>query len=162
MGHIRESIDVDAPPAACFALAADVRRLPEWNTVIAEVKDIAGPVDRVGSTYTTVARIVGWRIDGTNEVTRFERPSLIETKGTSPTGGRLTITSSFAPQVAGTRTTVEIDYELPGGLFGGIADKLFAERKLERDTRHSNGNFKALVEAEGSKSAASVPAAPTV
>jgi hypothetical protein len=41
-----------------------------------------------------------------------------------------------------------MDYELPGGFFGGIADKLFMERQIERDIKHSNATFKALCEAE--------------
>jgi hypothetical protein len=39
-------------------------------------------------------------------------------------------------------------YELPGGFIGDLAFKLFAERAVERDLRHSNENFKAIVEAE--------------
>ena len=41
---------------------------------------------------------------------------------------------------------MEIDYELPAGLLGQIADKLFVERTIERDLRHSIESFKALVE----------------
>jgi hypothetical protein len=37
---------------------------------------------------------------------------------------------------------------LPGGFFGGIADKVFIERQIERDIKHSNENFKALCEAK--------------
>ncbi|MGH2356885.1 MAG: hypothetical protein ACRDGJ_02595 [Candidatus Limnocylindria bacterium] len=44
--------------------------------------------------------------------------------------------------------TVELDYELPGGLAGDIADKLFMERAIERRIRHSNENLKALAEAK--------------
>lgn len=41
-----------------------------------------------------------------------------------------------------------MDYELPGGFFGDIADRLFMERQIERDVKHSNENFKALCEAK--------------
>jgi hypothetical protein len=44
--------------------------------------------------------------------------------------------------------TVDLDYELPGGFLGGVADKVFAERAMVRDVRHSSENFKALVEQE--------------
>jgi len=37
---------------------------------------------------------------------------------------------------------------MPGGVFGGIADKLSIERSFEPGLRHSAENFKALVEAE--------------
>jgi uncharacterized membrane protein len=48
----------------------------------------------------------------------------------------------------GTDISFEMDYELPGGFIGGIAVKLFMERQIERDIKHSNENFKALCEAK--------------
>ena len=43
---------------------------------------------------------------------------------------------------------IDIEYELPPGIIGQIADRLFVERAVERDLRHSIENFTALVEAE--------------
>jgi hypothetical protein len=39
---------------------------------------------------------------------------------------------------------------LPGGFAGSVADKLFVERAIERDVKHSMENFKAICEAETS------------
>jgi uncharacterized membrane protein len=44
--------------------------------------------------------------------------------------------------------SIEVDYELPGGFVGGVADKLFVERAIERDIKHSLENFKAICEAD--------------
>jgi uncharacterized membrane protein len=41
-----------------------------------------------------------------------------------------------------------MEYELPGGLIGDLANRLFMERALERQMRHSNENLKALCEAQ--------------
>jgi uncharacterized membrane protein len=42
--------------------------------------------------------------------------------------------------------TVELEYDLPMGLFSGIAEKLLGG-SIERDLRHSMENFKALCKA---------------
>ena len=52
----------------------------------------------------------------------------------------------MTPIGTGTEVVLEVDYELPAGIFGKVADKLFIERAVERDLRHSIENFKAFIE----------------
>ena len=146
MGHIRESVDVDAPVETCWALQADAARFPDWNTTVIEVKDISGPIDRVGASFTIVSKVLGRRIEATNEVTRVEPMKLFEFRGSGAGGARGDFRTEFEPRGTGTRVTTQIDYDLPGGWFGDIADKLFGERQLERDVKHSSEHFKALAE----------------
>jgi len=148
MGHIRQSSHIDAPPEAVFALAIDATRTTEWNTAVIEVKDVSGPLDRVGASYTEVLKLGGRRLESRWEVSRVERPTLLELTGTAPGGGRSTVVNRFEPAGTGTDFRLELDYELPGGFVGGIADKLFVERAIERDARHSQENVKAICEAE--------------
>ena len=148
MGHIRESIHIDAPIDQVWELGADCKRYPEWQTGTVEVKDCTGPIDHVGATYTVVYKSMGRKLEATFEVTRAEKPRLVEQKGTVPGGGHATATQTLEMADGGTDLTFTMDYELPGGFVGGMADKLFMERALERDIRHSNDNFKALCEAE--------------
>jgi len=148
MGHIRESIHIDAPIGQVWELGAKCERYPEWQTGIVEVKDCTGPIDHVGAKYSIVYKSMGRRLDATFEVTRAEGPRLIEQKGTVPGGGHATFLQTAEPAGGGTDITLTMDYELPGGFIGDLANKLFMERALERDIRHSNENFKALCEAE--------------
>jgi uncharacterized membrane protein len=148
MGHIRESIHIDSPIEHVWELGAKCERYPEWQTGIVEVKDCSGPIDHVGAKYSIVYKSMGRRLDATFEVTRAERPRLIEQKGTVPGGGNATFLQTAEPAGGGTDITLTMDYELPGGFIGDLANKLFMERALERDIRHSNENFKALCEAE--------------
>jgi uncharacterized membrane protein len=148
MGHVREQFHIDAPIEAVWDLAVDVQRLVEWQSGLVEVKDATGKLDRVGASYSPVFRFAGRKLDGHFEVTRIEKPNLIEEKGTSPGGGKATTTFKLGRSGSGTDVSSEIDYELPGGFFGNIADKLFMERQIERDIKHSNANFKALCEAK--------------
>lgn len=151
MGRVRESIDIDAPLEVCWALNADAARLTEWNKSILEVRDVSGPLDQVGTTYTGVVKAMGRKFDGRNEVIAVEPMKSIETAGSGVGGAKAKVHVDFARRGQGTRVTVTIDYELPGGLFGGIAEKLFATRQLEGDLRASNAGFKALAEKDAAK-----------
>lgn len=148
MGHVREKVYIEAPVDVCWDLGADASRIPEWQEGVLEVKDITGKLDQVGAGYSTVLRIMGRRLEGRFEVSKVDKPRLVELSGTAPGGGRAKSTVWLEPAGGGTDLTVEIDYELPGGLIGDVADKVFMERAVERQIRHSNENFKALCEAK--------------
>lgn len=148
MGHVLQTGHIDAPPEKAFALAIDAARIPEWNSSVVEVKDISGSMDQVGSSYVSVLKLGGRPLEGRWEVSRVERPRLLEYTGTAPGGGRASANNRFEASDSGTDITIEIEYDLPGGFIGGIADKLFVERAIERDVKHSVENFKAICEAE--------------
>ena len=148
MGHVVHGIHIDAPPERVFDLTVDAARLPEYMTNISEVKDVSGPLDRIGASYTGVMKIIGRRLEGHWEVVRVEKPAYVELLGTAPGGGRATFITRNEPKDGGTDRTVELDYELPAGFAGELADKLFVEKAIERDTRHSMENLKAICEAK--------------
>jgi uncharacterized membrane protein len=148
MGHVRQMSHVDAPPDKVFALTIDATRDPEWNSSVVEVKDVTGLLDRVGASYVAILKLGGRRLETRWEVSKVERPRLLELAATAPGGGHATSTTTFEPAGGGTDMTIEVDYELPGGFVGGVADKLFVERAIERDIKHSIENFKAICEAE--------------
>ena len=153
MGHVRHTGHIDAPPDRVFAMTIDATRDPEWNSSVVEVKDVTGLLDKAGASYTAMLKLGGRQLETRWEVVRVDKPRLIEQTATSAAGGRATSTTTFEPAAGGTDITIEVDYELPGGFVGGVADKLFVERAIERDVRHSMENFKAICEAE-----AAVPA----
>jgi len=148
MGHVRDTFHIDASPDRVWALSIDPSRYSDWQAGLVEVKDITGPLDHVGSKVTVVFKVMGRRLEGTVEVTKVEPGKLIEERGSIVGGGPAVSTFRIEPVSGGTDMTVELDYELPGGLIGDIADKLFMERAIERQIRHSNENLKALIEAK--------------
>lgn len=148
MGHVRDKYHVDAPIEVCWELGADASRIVEWQEGVLEVKDISGKLDRLGAGYSPVFRFAGRKLEGRFEVTKIDKPRMAELTGTNPGGARAKVTVWNEPAGTGTDITFEIDYELPGGFVGDLADKLFMERAIERQIRHSNENFKALCEAK--------------
>ena len=148
MGHVREKFHVDAPIEVCWELGADPGRFLEWQEGVLDVTDYTGKLDHLGAGYSPVFRIAGRRLEGRFEVTRIDKPRVMELTGTNPAGARSKSTTSLEPAGTGTDVIFELEYELPGGFVGQFADKLFMERSIERQIRHSNENFKAICEAK--------------
>jgi uncharacterized membrane protein len=148
MGHVRQKTHIDAPPDTVFAFVIDPSRIPEWNSSVVEVKDVTGKLDTVGASYTAILKLGGRRLETRWEVTRIEGQRLAEFVASSPAGGRATSTTTLEPAAGGSDVMLEVDYDLPGGFVGGMADKLFVERAIERDIKHSFENMKAICEAE--------------
>jgi uncharacterized membrane protein len=146
VAEVRDQFRINAPADRVWAVAIDANRIPEWQTNVVEVRDVSGTLDQVGSRYTALNRLAGRPIEGEWEVTRAEPARLLELKGTAPGGGRAVNRITFTPTDGGTDLAVEFDYELPGGFLGQFANRLFVERAVQRDVRHSGENFKALCE----------------
>ena len=146
MGHFRDTIHIDAPIDHVWEVFADTRRIPEYDVNMIEVKDYDERIDQVGAKFTSVVRVLGRKMNGTFETTKVERPHILEQKVTLPGGGHATASFTFVEADGGTDQTMVTDYELPFGMFSGVAEKFLAN-SIERDGHHTNENFKALCEA---------------
>jgi uncharacterized protein YndB with AHSA1/START domain len=146
MVHIRVRQHIEAPIEHVWELAADCSRIPEWSVGFVEVRDCPDRIDQIGARYTTVGRVLGRHIIGSWETTRADRPHFFERQGVARTGDRATIAVTLIEADGGTDSTYEFQYQLPGGMFSGVAEGL-AAAAIERDLRHANENFKALCEA---------------
>jgi uncharacterized membrane protein len=145
MGHLRLSEHIDAPIDHVWETNASCERLPEWNVNIVEVKDCQGRLDRVGARVTTVVRVFGRRIEGSQETTMPDKPRAFTLKLVGASGAKATVNGTYSEARGGTDATVELEYDLPMGMFAGVAEKLLGG-SIERDLRHSMENFKALCE----------------
>jgi uncharacterized membrane protein len=146
MTTVRTTAHYDAPIERVWELGTDFKRYPEWNVSYPEVKEVTGPVDKVGTRILSVTKVLGRRMEGWGEIVEVDKPRFLKTVGSSHEGGKLTIIYRLTPAGEGTDFELESEYELPAGFLGHIADKLFVEKSVERDLRHSMENFKALVE----------------
>lgn len=148
MGTVFSRTHIDVSPEFVFDFLVDPARIPEYQVDVTSVKDFIGQLDHVGASYTAVMKILGRPLEGRWEVTRFEKPKYFELKGTSPGGGYATLVNRLEPAGTGTDVTFELTYELPAGFLGTMFDKVFVERTIERDQRHSAESFKAFCEAK--------------
>jgi uncharacterized protein YndB with AHSA1/START domain len=148
MTNVRLTTHFDAPIERVFDLATDYSRYPEWNVSYADIKQVTGPVDKVGTKIHSVMKILGRKMEGWGEVVEVDRPRYLKIAGTGLEGGKLTYSQRLTSVGTGTDLEFDSEYELPAGILGHIADKLFVEKAVERDLHHTMENFKALVEAK--------------
>jgi len=145
MAHVEMTEHVEAPIEDVFELFIDVKRWPEFMPS-GEIKEVTGPLDKVGTRVHSVMQFLGRKMDSWDEIVEVERPRLL--KMVSREGMESTATYRLTPAGEGTDVVVETDYELPAGFLGHIADRVFIEKWMERQMRHASENFKALAEAK--------------
>ena len=101
MGHVRQMGHVDASADQAFALSIDAKRIPEWNSSVSETKDVSGPLDKVGASYVAILKLGGSRLESRWEVSKVEKPRLLEFTGSAPGGGRATAITRIEPTPGG-------------------------------------------------------------
>ena len=150
MSHLSTTLVVDAPAEQVFDLVADPTRNPEWQSLLAEMGDIAGRPGGIGSSYTGLYRVAGRKLTGRFVVTAAERPTLLQVAGTT-TGGWTRWTTVIEPRGPQCEIRVSLEYELPGEIAGGFFGLLTGNR-LQAELRKTYASLQAIVEAEATSS----------
>jgi hypothetical protein len=110
----------------------------------AQISDVSGPYDQVGTTYVQTMKMMGSEWTSTSKVVEVEPLRLIHEH--SDDNGVMDTFFRFAPEGNATRVIVEADYEMPGHI-PGFLKNLWTKSYFERQTRHMLGDFKAIAEA---------------
>lgn len=128
MSRIRRSVAIDAPPAAVWAVLADVRQLPDFSesTVAVVAPDL---LTTVGQTFEQTVRLGGREFTSTWKVTALDPGRELIIEGSVLPGTHYTMTESIEPDGDGTQLSLIMDYKLPFGPLGRLASKLGAERR---------------------------------
>jgi uncharacterized protein YndB with AHSA1/START domain len=145
MGQVKMHAHAEAPIEQVFEYAADVNRWAEWNVSVVEMEPRV-PLAKVGDRFAGKNKFLGRVENIEGEVTAIERPRLIAFVSGPPSGGHENWTAHFIPAGTGTDIDCVIDYEVPLGLVGAFADKLFIERQVQQMLDQSRDSFVALVE----------------
>ena len=124
MGHVLQSGHIDAPPEKAFAIAIDAARIPGMERLRQRGKGhhrLAGPARQQLRVGPQTRRSP---LEGLLEVSRVESPRLLGSPGPHSVVGEppRRIASRRPPPARD--VAIEIEYELPGGFVGGMADKL--------------------------------------
>jgi hypothetical protein len=123
-------------------------RMPEWNGELAEVRDVCGPMDRVGGGYRQVWRFMGRRLvaPGLWQVVAIDPMRHRVFRGVTPMGP--VIGQDWFDSVDdGTVLTIEAEYEVPLGPFGVVVEPLM-RRMFTRTTRRNAQLLDALLAVE--------------
>ena len=142
MIHMKEEIRVEAPVEHVWAYFCDTSRWHDWAPRL-ETSNWSGPLDRVGTTYVSTVKILGFEMKQTNTVVEVEPLRLIHQHSDQ---GPEDDYYRFEPEGDATRAVVESDYEMPGYI-PGFLKNLMTKSFFERQMRHILQDFKALAEA---------------
>lgn len=132
-----------APIEVVFDLWTNLERMPEWVGGVTRVTDVSGPVDRVGTRYTT------WfgRMKSPTEVIEAERPRLFGTRfGNAILRG--TNRTLLEPDGTGTRITETFQTV---GLISAISARIFASGSYRGSFQGELEAFARLAEAEAAR-----------
>ncbi|MDP9402585.1 MAG: SRPBCC family protein [Actinomycetota bacterium] len=145
MTEINHSIEIAAPPEAIFPELTDLHRLTRWSTI---TETHEGPDEQItaGHEFDQSIRVAGVKLQTRWRCTECEPPHRVGYEATSPGGGRLHMRQTVEPTATGSRVQLHVDYDLPGGAIGDLLDKVYVERRNEREVEHSLQNLKDLVE----------------
>lgn len=147
MAHIKQDVHIANPPEEVFAVLVEVERLPRFSDMTVGVRHTPGRPLRPGDRFTQIIRLAGMELETDWEVTELEPNVLLRVEGRSQGGGRATLVERISPEGGGSRVAFEVDYDMPLGVLGDIADKLVGiEQHHEEDAERILSRLKELCE----------------
>ncbi len=148
MAHIARTIEIDRPPEEIFDYITDLDRLTEWATMVKETRDLGDRPIKQGTTFSQTIKAAGSvDIDCDWHVKQLQRPRHVHYEATAPDGGQMQMSQTIMPLDGGrSKVEIDLDYEVPGGVLGQIADKLVFEGQNEREAETSLENLKRILE----------------
>ncbi len=142
MEHIREEIRIEAPVDHVWTYLCDTSHWHDWMPR-GDVEDFTGPYDRVGTTYVSKFKVMGFEMKQKSEIVEVEPLRLIHEHTDD---GPMETFIRFEPDGEATRLVMESDYEMPGYI-PGFLKTIWTRSYFERQTRHILGDLKAFAEA---------------
>ena len=146
---VRSEIEIDAPREEVLAAIMDTERLGEWVDAHRAVIDAPEGELECGSTFRQKLRVAGLSFKVGWEVTRLERPRLVEWRGTGPGGSEARVCYQLENgDGKSTRFVYVNEFELPGGRLADLAARKIGEERGRTEAEKSLRNLKGLLEAE--------------
>ena len=147
--RVERSVEIAAPPEKVFAIAGDLRRVPEWSPWVAADPatqfTFEGPEQGVGQVMRWASNnpMVG---SGAQKVTEHVAPERLVAEADYGDFGASTATMALAPSGGGTKLTWTFQSTLPG-----VIDRwagLGMDRSVGAEYEAGLRNLKALAEKE--------------
>lgn len=144
MIKVKHSVVIDRPLAEVFAYVTDIEKMPVWSSEVEKAwKTSEGPMGK-GTTFSSVAKLLGRRVENTLEVTEYEPNMKWFLKPTSgPVSGEIEF--QFESVAEGTKFSVALEAET-GGFFK--LGEPIVNRMLQRQYETNGATLKDLLEAQ--------------
>lgn len=146
MPTIARSVSIEAPAEAVFRELVDLHRLSRWSAI---TRSHDGPdLLEEGQEFRQTIRIAGLSMRTRWRCVELDAPHRVAYEATAPIGGRLEMRQTVTPSPHGCEVDLVIDYVMPGGPVGRLADRIYVRSRNERDAEVSLQNLKDLAEGQ--------------
>lgn len=141
MSHVEGVITINVPPVKILESLEDIEHAPEWISSLQKAWDIEGKGK--GCKYKWTFKMGGVNVDGNTEITESNLNRFtMSTQGGIPS----TWVWDMSPIEGGTELKLSIDYNVPGSIFGALANALIIEKENDKELRSALVNLKSRLE----------------
>lgn len=149
MPIIEISQRITAPPQQVWDFISDVRRGPQWVTVMEEVLHVSNEPLKEGSMYRERSKVGPTRSETEWHITKFEPPRVQVHECSEPTLHAV-LTMRVEPDGSGTRLLHQTEFKMLPVFrpLGWLVEQVFGKRTMEREMRQTVENAKRILEAE--------------
>ena len=142
---------VALPRASVFAALSDLARRPALDPTMLAIEEAATPLAADDPASAPVFRgrtvITGSESDFEGSVTARDEPSLLALGLRLANGARVLESWRLSETASGTLVRYRAELRLPGGLIGGLLDRLFVGGGFRRQRAAALARIKAALEA---------------
>ena len=146
MSEIRKTATFDAPVEKVFELIENPDNIPKYIPNVERVADVKRTDGRIGDTFRVIYKVLGISFDEKFTVTGYEPKRKLVSKFDG--GMKGTFSWTFEPQGAQTECSMDIEYQVGGGILGKAADALVLERINEKNMDESLENIRRVLARE--------------
>lgn len=147
MAEVHSSVLIQAPIESVWALATDPRRLGDWVTIHAAVRDYPQRAPSEGDTMEQTLQLHGAAITVRWRLVECDRPHLARWLGSGPGGSSAEISYLLSAVGPATRFEYHNAFTPPFGTLGAMAARTLTGVSL-REAERSLQRLKALLERE--------------
>jgi uncharacterized membrane protein len=135
MSEIHKTVTFDAPVEKVFELVDNPENIPKFMANVERVVDVKRTDLRIGDTFRVIYKVLGITFDEKFTVTDYEPKRKLVSKFDGGMKGSFTWT--FEAQGVQTECSMDIEYQVGGGILGKAADALLLERTNEKNMDES-------------------------
>lgn len=146
MSEIHKTATIDAPVEKVFALVDNPENIPKYVPNVERVVDVKRTDRRIGDTFRVIYKVLGMTFDEKFTVTAYEPNH--KTVSHFDGGMKGTFSWTFEPQAPQTEVSIDIEYEVGGGILGKAADALVLERTNDKNMDEAIENMRRVLAGE--------------